>query len=670
MKLSATDTTNLTSRRRIIRKLLVGLGIAVTSFIVALLVSQLGLFTTMEWKVYDLQFRNFANHAERANPDIVMVKIDDLSIDRMAENDLGRFPWPRDTYGILLDYLARAGPKAVAFDVLFLEEDKSTLGDRSGAEADAELVTATKKLRHVVHSAEVNDSKPLIAHWGPSLEFHLPPTVESHSSVKLPFPALAQSSQMLGHTFFVLDADGPVRRAVPFVRQGDAFYPSLSVATAMLVLNIAPSSVSMAADGLHLGSIVVPLFDVAQEYVEKIQTRHMLIPYKASAFATSERTVSTYHSYRFWDLFLSELELRDGKKPEVDPSLFRDKVVFVGTTAAGLHDLFQTPYGDAGEMPGMQIHAAVLDGILSKSFIHRANWTSSFALQSLTAMAIGLIGAYLPFWWTIVAALAIAGIDAALVVASFQRGVWLPFVPAGLTVLFGEFSAAAYKYLIEDRQKRVIQSLFSRFVSPEVVSQLVKDPSKARLGGHRREMTVLFSDIRGFTTLSEAGQPEAIIDQLNEYFSHMVELLFRHKGTLDKFVGDMIMALFNAPLDDPDHADHAVQMGLAMLRELQELNRKWESEGRPHFDIGIGINTGAMIGGFVGSEKTLSYTVIGDNVNLGSRLESLNKEYHCHIIISEATYRQLKGSYNITSLGSVKVKGKTREVAIYEVHPD
>ena len=130
-------------------------------------------------------------------------------------------------------------------------------------------------------------------------------------------------------------------------------------------------------------------------------------------------------------------------------------------------------------------------------------------------------------------------------------------------------------------------------------------------------MTVLFSDIRGFTTLSEAGQPEAIIDQLNEYFSHMVELLFQHKGTLDKFVGDMIMALFNAPLDDPDHADHAVQMGLAMLRELQELNRKWESEGRPHFDIGIGINTGAMIGGFVGSEKTLSYTVMAAECESG-----------------------------------------------------
>jgi adenylate cyclase len=661
---------NELSRRPVLRKLLIGLAIAATSFTAAFFISRLGLFVTMEWKIYDLQFRSFRDHPDRANPDIVMVKIDDLSVDRMAENDFGRFPWPRDTYAVLLDYLARAGPKVVAFDVLFLEEDKSTVGDRSGAESDAELVTATKKLGRVIHAIEANDTTPLPATWSTALKFKLPPTVEEHSSVKLPFHALADSSEMLGHTFVLYDQDGPIRRAVPFVRQGNGFYPSLALATAMLVLNIEPSSVTMAPDGLHLGSRVIPLFDTTQEYLEKIQARHILIPYKASAFTSVERTVTTYRSYRFWDLFLSELQLRDGKKPEVDPALFRDKIVFIGTTASGLHDLFQTPYGDAGAMPGMQIHASILDGILSNSFIHRASRPSSFLLLSLTAIAIGMTGAFLPFWWTIVAALAIAVVDGTLVVMSFQQGAWLPFVPAGLTVLFGEFSGAAYKYFIEDKEKRKIHSLFARFVSPEVVRELVKDPSKARLGGQRRQMSVLFSDIRGFTTLSEAGTPEAIIEQLNEYFSHMVELLFRNKGALDKFVGDMIMALFNAHVDDPDHADHAVQMGLAMLRELQTLNRKWESEGKPHFDIGVGINTGDMIGGFVGSEKTLSYTVIGDNVNLGSRLESLNKEYHSHIIISEFTYRQLKGSYNITSLGSVKVKGKTREVAIYEVHPN
>ena len=652
-----------------LRKLAAGLTIGVASFAVALIVSKVPLFKTMEWKIYDLEFRRFGNHPERASSDIVMVKIDDLSVDRMAENDLGRFPWPRDTYAVLLDYFERAKPKVVTFDLLFLEEDKSKVGDRSGADADAEFVAATKEMGRVVHAIDVGDTFPLPAR-PESMPFHLPSAIEEHTSVKLPFPALARSSRMLGSTFVVYDADGPIRRAVPFVRQGDNFYPSLAVATAMLAMNVDPSSVTLDAAGLHLGSRTIPLFDVTQEYINKVQTRHILIPYKGSAFASAERTVTTYRSYRFWDLFLSELQLRDGKKPEVDPAMFRDKIVFVGTTAAGLHDLFQTPYGDEGEMPGMQIHASVVDGILGNTFIRPARLAPSLALAAGTALAVGVTGVYVDFWWAILIALGIASLDAAVAVASFERGVWTPFVPAALTVLIAEFSSVAYKYFIEDRAKRQVHALFARFVSPAVVKELVKDPSKARLGGYRREMTVLFSDIRGFTTLSEANQPEAVIEQLNEYFTHMVELLFRNKGTLDKFVGDMIMALFNAPLDDPDHADHAVQMGLGMLKELETLNQKWQSEGRPRFDIGIGINTGDMITGMLGSEKTLSYTVIGDNVNLGSRLESLNKEYKTHIIISEATYRHLKGSYNITPLGSVKVKGKTREVAIYEVRPN
>jgi adenylate cyclase len=655
-----------------LRKLAIGLAIAAGSFACAFFLSRTSFFTTMEWKIYDLEFRRLGNHPERASKDIVLVKIDDLSVERMAENDFGRFPWPRDTYAVLLDYLARARPKIVVFDILLIEEDKSKVGDRSGADADEEFAAATKKSGNVIHSIDVNDSgaRPLASKTVVPA-FHLPPTIEEHTTVQLPFPALAEGSRALGHTFFILDADGPVRRAVPFVRHDGVFYPSLAVAAAMLALNVSPQEVSMDAAGLHLGSRVIPLFDADQEYIEKVHARHILIPYKGSAYLNEQRTTTTYRSYRFWDLFLSELELRDGKKPpEVDPSIFRDKIVFVGTTAAGLHDIFPTPYGDEGAMPGIQIHASVLDGILNDSFIRRASARSSFILLSLTALAMGLTGVSLSMWWTIPAALAIGGIDAGWAGYSFQRGVWQPFVPAGLTVLIAEFSTVAYKYLIEDRAKRQIQSLFSRFVSPDVVKELIHDPSKARLGGHRREMSVLFSDIRGFTTLSEAGSPEAVIDQLNEYFSHMVELLFRHKGTLDKFVGDMIMALFNAPTNDPEHADHAVQMGLSMLRELENLNRKWAGEGRPRFDIGIGINTGDMIAGMVGSEDTLSYTVIGDNVNLGSRLESLNKEYKSHIIISEATYRKLKGTYNVSPLGSVKVKGKTHEVAIYEVHPN
>jgi adenylate cyclase len=200
-----------------------------------------------------------------------------------------------------------------------------------------------------------------------------------------------------------------------------------------------------------------------------------------------------------------------------------------------------------------------------------------------------------------------------------------------------------------------------------VYEQLVANPALARLGGQRREMTVLFSDIRGFTSVSERGQPEEIVGMLNEYFTRMVDLVFLHKGTLDKFVGDMVMALFGAPLDDPQHADHAVEAALDMIAELAVLNARWKAEGRAELDIGIGINTGPMIAGNIGSDAIMSYTVIGDAVNLGSRLESLNKQYGTRIIISEATRQRLSRAYQLRPLGDVVVKGKTQPVAIYEV---
>jgi len=199
---------------------------------------------------------------------------------------------------------------------------------------------------------------------------------------------------------------------------------------------------------------------------------------------------------------------------------------------------------------------------------------------------------------------------------------------------------------------------------------LLADPTRARLGGTRREMSVLFSDIRGFTTVSERGQPEEIVAQLNEYFSRMVAVLFNHHGTLDKFVGDMVMALFGAPVDDELHADHAVAAALEMLSELAALNRRWTAEGRPELNIGIGINSGDMVAGNIGSETIMSYTVIGDAVNLGSRLESLNKQYGTRIIISENTRQRLRNGYDVHSLGEVVVKGKSQAVAIFEVRTD
>jgi adenylate cyclase len=223
------------------------------------------------------------------------------------------------------------------------------------------------------------------------------------------------------------------------------------------------------------------------------------------------------------------------------------------------------------------------------------------------------------------------------------------------------------QYYFEGREKRRVKQLFGRYVSPHVFERLLENPALARLGGERREMSVLFSDIRGFTAASEHGNPEAIVAQLNEYFGRMVDVVFRHGGTVDKFVGDMVMALFGAPLHDADHAEHAVAAAVEMVRELGELNRTWAAEGRPQLDIGVGVNSGEMIAGNIGSSSIMSYTVIGDNVNLGSRLESLNKNYGTRIIISDATRARLTGAYDLRALGAVVVKGKTRPVDIFEV---
>jgi adenylate cyclase len=193
------------------------------------------------------------------------------------------------------------------------------------------------------------------------------------------------------------------------------------------------------------------------------------------------------------------------------------------------------------------------------------------------------------------------------------------------------------------------------------------NPELAELGGKRREMTVLFSDIRGFTSVTERGDPEELVAQLNEYFSRMVAIVFRNKGTVDKFVGDMVMALFAAPLDDADHAEHGVQTAVEMVRELGELNKAWAAKGMTQLDIGIGVNSGDMIAGNIGSSSIMSYTVIGDNVNLGARLESLNKEYKSRIIISDATRVRLTGNFDIHPLGEVVVKGKSKAVQIFEV---
>jgi len=318
-------------------------------------------------------------------------------------------------------------------------------------------------------------------------------------------------------------------------------------------------------------------------------------------------------------------------------------------------------------MPGVQIHAAIADDILSNRFIWGESTSVRAASVLVVAMVVGLVATLTAAWWATGVTLAFIVVFGASTFWLFARGYWMNLSQPVLASTLALFGGVAYQYFVEGREKRKMKKLFGQYVSKDVYDHLVANPDLARLGGARRDMTVLFSDIRDFTTVSERGQPEEIVHTLNEYFTRMVQLVFQNGGTLDKFVGDMVMALFGAPLDDPDHADHAVETALEMIVELRKLNEGWKAEGRPALDIGIGINTGPMIAGNIGSDLVMSYTVIGDAVNLGSRLESLNKQYGTRIIISEFTKAQLKRQYVLKPLGDVIVKGKTKPVSIFEL---
>jgi adenylate cyclase len=657
--------------------LLVGLGAAAlvlgTDLLFGAVAPGSGLhpLQTIELKTYDWRLTRTAR-PDTARQDIALVEIDEYSL-RNLQPYAGRWPWPRVVHAMLLEYLARAPAKLIVYDVNFAEADTRTGfdyagGTMTGVDSDEALVSAVRAAGNVILLADATYNAASGESTGlPETGFvSTGPGAVERRVVYPPFAALAAAGTALGHNFFVLDPDGPLRHTVPFAQSGTHALPSLGLAAALKAAGIAPRDVRFDGNRLLMADRVMPLSwrqvkssDGAERY------QWGLINFRGPALLADLKR-HTYPTYSFFDLAAAEQEILNERKPAIDPALFRDRIVFVGTTASGLFDVFETPFSN-GRMPGVNIHAAVADDVLSNRFIREASAGVRVATVTAAAVAIGLVATTLPAWWATAATAVFVAVIGWAAARMFAGGYWLNLSQPVLASSFALFGGVAYQYFVEGREKRKMKKLFGQYVSKDVYEQLVANPGLAQLGGHRRDMTVLFSDIRGFTTLTERGQPEEVVGMLNEYFTRMVEIVFRHHGTLDKFVGDMVMALFGAPLDDPDHADHAVEAALEMIDALHELNARWHAAGRTELDIGIGINTGPMIAGNIGSEAIMSYTVIGDAVNLGSRLESLNKQYGTRIIISKMTRDRLSGGYRVRPLGDVVVKGKTQPVEIFEL---
>ena len=614
-------------------------------------------------------------------------------IDEKSLNKEGRWPWPRSKIAKLIDYLSDDGAKVIGFDIGFLEPDKNTnlklidqfeqkietlqLKDNkikefikeSKLKADNDLILANAikrsqakivlghffymskaALNYRITQKDIEIQRKRIKNSKYPLRMYDQQNMAIDPFINAYIPEanidiLSQAADSSGYFNMVPDEDGFVRWMPLVFKCGRDIYAPLSIQSAWHYLDQPQLMVKVAdygIQGIRMGERFIPTAEDGK----------MLINYLGP-----EKTFPYY----------SISDIIQGNTPK---GTFNDKIVMVGATAIAIYDTRSTPLSSSGEYPGLEIHATVINNIITNNFLKKPKWTTIF-----DALAILIIGLFTGVVVRRVGALkGILFSSALFIIYIFLSywlfiywGIWVNIIYPLLVLVLVYTSLTVYRYLTEEKERKKIKGAFTYYVSSSVVNEMLKHPEKLKLGGDRKELSVLFSDIRGFTTIAEGLTPEELVRLLNEYLTVMTDIVFKYDGTLDKYMGDAIMAIFGAPLDLPDHPIKACHSALEMIEELKNLNQKWLAEGKHPMDIGIGINTGPMMVGNMGSDQRFDFTAMGDSVNLGSRLEGVNKSYKTNIIISEFTFERVKNEFTCMELDAVRVKGKNRPVKIYSL---
>ncbi|MBN1106766.1 MAG: adenylate/guanylate cyclase domain-containing protein [Deltaproteobacteria bacterium] len=657
---------------------------ALTLLVIVLFLLGVPILDRGELMTYDLRFRY--RGVQRPSPDIVLAVIDEKSLDGE-----GRWPWPRSRLAALIDVLSREGAKVIGFDIGFFEPDENTnlrflsefdqkfqslkvtdsklrdflLESKRNADNDLNLantIRAAKSdvvLGYFFHMSQagldyqIGEDK-IKAQFGRISNSKYPLIIYADKTMMAePFitayapegnlEILSGAAEGSGYFNMFPDQDGVVRWMPLVIKCGPEIYSPLSIQILWHFLDRPQLMVRVAAygaEGIRMGNRFIPTDENGQ----------MLINYLGPA--------KIFPHYSISDILTGKTR----------PGSLKDKIVLVGATAVGIYDLRNTPFSPV--YPGVEIHATVIDNVLNGRFIHKPKWTRVFdfltivVLGSLLGFAIPRIGAVKGMVFT----LGLFAIHILLSQWLFSHyRIWVNMIYPLLTVVLVYTALTVYHYITEERERKKIRGAFSYYVSSSVVNEMLKNPDKLKLGGDKKDLSVLFSDIRGFTTISEGLTPEELVHLLNEYLTAMTDIVFKYDGTLDKYMGDAVMAIYGAPLDQPDHPSRACNSALDMMDGLKNLNKKWIREGKKPMDIGIGINTGMMMVGNMGSEQRFDYTVMGDAVNLGSRLEGANKNYKTNILLSEFTHDRVKDEFVCMELDSVRVKGKTLPVRIFHL---
>lgn len=620
------------------RSTLIFINVFLTSSFILLTYYNFSLFERVSFKVFDLFF--YLRGSVKASEEVVIAAIDEKSIER-----LGRWPWSRDKIAQLVEKLSKHGASVIALDIIYSEREKN---DAQLAESFA---SAGNVFLPVVFLFDRDDPKPAFK----AEKFALPVSEKTTkkfipihaTSVLSPLPEFIEASAGLVHINIFPDPDGVVRWESLYIEYFNYLIPSLSLKVSAYHLGIPEEKlVAIPGEGIILGRRFLPT-------------------------DSSGRILIHYYGGVNHFKYLSVVDILEDR---VSPTDIEGKIVLVGATAVGIYDLRVTPTSPV--MPGVEKHANVIASILE----NRTLKPSSVMWNYLAILGSGILGLLFiklkslhSFFLLIVVASAL--FSGAYYLFKFE-GIWFSVVNALFNLLTQFFVLVTIKYAFFEREAKFIRDVFSSYVTESVVRELIKNPDMAKLGGERKEITVFFTDLRGFTAMSERLEPEKVVEILNEYFSAMTEIVFKWEGTLDKFIGDAIMVFWGAPINIPDHAERAVRCAVEMVQRLRELNKKWREEGKPELRLGAGINTGYALVGNIGAEgKKMDYTVIGDTVNLASRLEGLNKQYNSEIIISETTYERvktllevkMKDVVEVVPLGETQVRGKEKPIKIFQV---
>lgn len=629
----------------------------------SLAIFEIGLLQRLENDAY-------AARLQLTMPNTLDERIVIIDIDEKSLAEVGRWPWRRDVVGRLVNELFEHQQIAtMGFDVVFAEPDGSgsvlieALPEHTPEDIRASLVA---RLDHDAQFAqaltgrnvvlgyyfkEISDDQPNVGLLPkpafPGFAFDFPLPVRQATGYGANLAVLQKAAKQGGHFNPQVDDDGIVRKVSLLIAYEGNYYASLSLAVAKAYLKQPIETIFAEGVGVSENYVGLEQLSLGKKFIPVDNQVRALIPYRGKS-----------GSFRY----VSASDVLNGR---LATGSLAGKIVLLGTSAPGLLDLRATPVEPV--YPGVEIHANLIAGILDGTIKERPAWAAGAELIILLFIVL-MVVFFLPsspLSSTLLTALAM------LLVLAFNLWLWtsahlvLNLATPVLMLLVLYLVHMAYGFFVESRNKQLLSMRFGQYVPPELVSEMSANPEDYSLEGESKQLTVLFSDVRGFTTISEGLSAKELATLMNEYLTPMTRIIHQHRGTIDKYMGDAIMAFWGAPLDDKDHARHAVRCALSMLVELKSVNERFVAKGWPEIKIGIGLNSGIMTVGNMGSSFRMAYTVMGDEVNLGSRLEGITKEYGVALIVSQHTKDQAP-EFVYRELDRVRVKGKALPITIYE----